>query len=258
MARRFALLFVATFIAVSLVHIPFPLDFLGSASGVTLIHPDAALAIIAPVPSFIPSLSDELPLPALSQPATSPESRLPIDVRYRFYPVAGTTAAELRSQMIQHSPVSDAEGQTFDALTSWGVHWNFNFARLGKTCAARSVRTHVDVLFTLPQWKVSRYASPQLKAEWHSYLQALQLHEEGHKKNGVDAAQAVMRALRQLADYPDCRQLEKAAKETADRVIMTYNQRDVEYDRATGHGRTQGAIFPTVNAGAESAPRASL
>lgn len=256
MSRRFVLLFLSTFIAVFLVRIPFSLN-LKSASGVALFRPDAALATVAPAPSLIPPLPHELPLPVSQSPALS-ESHLPIDVHYRFYPVAGTTAAELRSQMIQQSPVRAAEGHTFDALTNWSVHWNFNFNRTGKTCAARSIRTHVDILFTLPQWKKPQYASPQLQAEWDYYMQALKLHEEGHKKNGVDAAQSVMQALRQLPDYPDCRQLEKAAKETADRVIAAHNQRDVEYDRATGHGRTQGAVFPIASAASESAPRASL
>jgi len=256
--RRFALLFLSTLIAVSFVRVPSFSDWL-SGSWFTLFRTSSALATISPPPPVLPSsLTDPL-LPSLSpSPAPSSESHLPVDVRYHFYPIAGTTAAELRSQMLQRSPVSDAEGRSFDALTNWNVHWNIRFARNGKSCVARSINTQVDVVFTLPRWKGSHYVSSGLRTEWNHYMTALQLHEEGHKKNGVAAAQSVLQVLRQLPEYPNCRELEKAAKEAADQVIAVYNRQDIAYDRATGHGRTQGAVFPLIHADAQTAPNASL
>lgn len=258
MFRRFALLFVSTFVAVFLVRIPsFPSLLSGSES--ILFHPDSALATLSPSSSIIPtSLIESSPAGSALAPGTFPEIRLPVDVHYRFYSIGGTTADELRSQLAQQSPVNDAEGRSFDALTSWNVYWNFRYARRGKTCSARSINTKLDVVFTLPRWKAPRYVSSGLWSEWNSYMTALKLHEEGHKKNGVDAADSVLQALHQLPAYPTCHQLEKAAKEAAERVIAAYNRRDVEYDRATGHGRTQGAVFPIVNTASQPVPHPSL
>jgi predicted secreted Zn-dependent protease len=47
-----------------------------------------------------------------------------------------------------------------------------------------------------------------------------------------------------MSAYPTCEQLGLAANAAAHQVIKIYNQRDIEYDRVTRHGRTQGARFP--------------
>lgn len=244
MSRRFALLFISTFIAVSFVRVPAFVDLVSAPWSALSQSHSASASIVLPSIFSAPLLE---PFPSASSPVAAASS-LPVSVRYDFYPIAGATATELRRQMMQQSPVSDAEGRSFDALTSWEVYWNFRYRRTGKGCAARSVNTRLNVVFTLPQWKIPRSASSELQTEWNDYIQALKLHEEGHKKNGVDAAEAVLRALHQLPEYPNCQQLEKAAKQTADQVIAIFNQRDVEYDRATAHGRTQGAVFPIAHA----------
>ncbi|WP_088891747.1 DUF922 domain-containing Zn-dependent protease [Leptolyngbya ohadii] len=253
MSRRFVLLFVSTFIVVSLVRVPSIADFL-SASWSPLFQPNSAYATISPSqisPSFVPTPATE---PLTSPPAIS----LPVSVRYDFYPIDGRTADELRSQMLEYSPVKDASGNSFDALTHWHIQWNFRFNRTRNSCSARAVNTRLDVTFTMPQWKAAQPISSALQSEWDEYMKALTLHEDGHKKNGVEAAQAVLQALKQLPPYSNCRDLEKAAQQTADRIITAHNQRDIDYDRATGHGRTQGAVFPIMNANAENAPHAAL
>lgn len=248
MSPRSALLFVSTLLVVLLLHAPTArlmadnsIDNSILTAWLGLFQPDPAMAVaslspVVPPPARSPILSGSPAAPAASPP--------PLSVKYHFYPIQGTTADELRSQMLQTSPVSDPNGNSFDALTRWDVHWNFHFARSGKSCSPDAVSSRVDVLFTLPQWRVPNFVSSDLQTEWADYIKALKLHEEGHKKNGIDAAQAVQQALNRLPEYPDCQQLEKAAKQVADRVIADYNQRDIAYDRATGHGRTQGAVFP--------------
>lgn len=75
-------------------------------------------------------------------------------------------------------------------------------------------------------------------------MTALQLHEDGHKDHGVAAAQEVLSTITNLPAYPSCPELETAANTAGKSVIERYNQKDIEYDRVTQHGATQGAIFP--------------
>ncbi|MBW4487924.1 MAG: DUF922 domain-containing Zn-dependent protease [Trichocoleus desertorum ATA4-8-CV12] len=181
-----------------------------------------------------------------SQPIypVQPSSLQPtVKIQHRYYPVTGSTVQHLRSDIAHLSPVTQG-GQHYDANTDWYVRWSYRYVRTGISCSMSHVSSHVDITFTLPKWQTASKASRSLMNQWSHYSAALQLHEDGHKDHGIAAGQEVLRTLSNLPAYPSCRALEAAANTTARKVIQHYNQRDVEYDRNTGHGFTQGAVFP--------------
>lgn len=177
-----------------------------------------------------------------SRPISSP----PVSISYRYYPITGISASELRSQMSQRGPIDQHEGRRYDAHTEWVVRWSYRYTQARNLCRVRSATTKVAVTFTMPQWKAPFNAERSLIADWNAYLASLQLHEEGHKRNGVDAGQDVVQALNQLPAYPSCKALEGAIQSTAQTIIKQYNQKDLAYDRTTRHGYTQGAVFPRI------------
>lgn len=188
------------------------------------------------------SLIQPLTTPASPHSALTPH----VQIAYRYYPISGMTASELRSHMNQLGPRDHIEGRTYDARTDWAVKWSYRYSMRGGQCAMQSVVTQVEVTFTLPRWTGAGQAERSLRAHWKHYQAALQHHEEGHKQHGIEAGYAVQRSLSQLPRAASCTELEATAQTTARAVIKTYNQKDLDYDRVTRHGFTQGAVFPTA------------
>jgi predicted secreted Zn-dependent protease len=194
--------------------------------------------------SLVTGLPLLYPQPLAARPAA--RSAPAVKISYQYYPIAGTTASELRSQMNRFGPHDEGEDRRYDARTDWRVQWSYRYGMQNGLCAMQQVNTQVGITFTLPQWKSSSGAGRSLVQDWQRYMASLQLHEDGHKDHGVAAAQDVQQTLRQLPHATSCAILEANAKAAARAVIQTYNAKDLEYDHTTRHGYTQGAVFPTT------------
>ncbi len=190
------------------------------------------------------SSGGETALTAASTVPPSPPSPR-VNIRYRYYPIVGNTAAALRQQMSRMGPQSQTNGQRYDARTDWHVHWAYNYGRRGGRCAITSMNTRVDVLYILPGWTAPRNTPASLIAEWQRYMGALKTHEIGHKNHGVEAGTAVLRTLHGIAPQPTCEALQAMINQRLKNAVVPYNQKDLEYDRITRHGFTQGAVFPS-------------
>jgi predicted secreted Zn-dependent protease len=70
------------------------------------------------------------------------------------------------------------------------------------------------------------------------------LHESGHARNAVAAARKIEAGLTALPPEPTCEALRSKANDLGHALIKEANQADLDYDRATQHGATQGARFP--------------
>ncbi|NJR57931.1 MAG: DUF922 domain-containing Zn-dependent protease [Cyanobacteria bacterium CRU_2_1] len=184
------------------------------------------------------------------------ESLIPIvRIHYDYYPIDGTTAAELRSQMLQDGSMSELEERRYDAYTKWRVQWSYNHAMTEQGCMTASLEGQVDITFTLPQWDTPPNTSSSLIEAWNQYLAALQVHENGHMVNGLEAGIDVLYTLSRSPAYSSCQELEASVDTTTEQIIHYYNQQDINYDRHTQHGLTQGAVFPPAHPSALREPR---
>lgn len=172
-------------------------------------------------------------------PAVGPQ----VSVGYNYYSVSGETAQQLRKQMSQFGP-QDSQGRRFDGWTKWNIRWTYRWYDSGDRCKITSSQVKVDIRFTMPRWQPAANASLSLVQHWQRYLAALQLHENGHKDNGLKAAQEIDQILAQLPTAASCSALEVKANQSAQQIVKRYNQADIAYDQQTSHGRTQGAVFP--------------
>jgi predicted secreted Zn-dependent protease len=68
-------------------------------------------------------------------------------------------------------------------------------------------------------------------------------HEHGHRDIALEGAEALRQALTSLPPGPTCEQVALNAQATADNFVTRYNERQVQYDRLTNHGATQGAVL---------------
>lgn len=131
------------------------------------------------------------------------------------------------------------DGQRFHGYTRWHVRWTFRWwreesGRCNITEAATRLRADVQ----LPEL---HGATPRQRALFERYRAALSRHEQGHVQFGRDAAQAIDQGIARLPAAPDCATLERDANALGQRLLREYAQRERDYDRATGHGATQGA-----------------
>ena len=156
--------------------------------------------------------------------------------------ISGATERELRRSISQSRPWKDKrEG---DANTEWKIEWTFRLRSSERACQLDSFATKTTITMTLPKW-MPRPAVPELLTQrWESYLTALKTHEDGHKKIALAAVAEIQRRVKMLKPQPTCEDFSELLNGTARSVIAEYRQKEIEYDRQTDHGATQGARFP--------------
>jgi predicted secreted Zn-dependent protease len=159
------------------------------------------------------------------------------------YPIYGANEDELRREMNAKGPTGGGASR-YDGYTRWNISWRYQYQSRGGECRLTDIVTDVKVTMTLPDWRNEGAAPERLRSRWRQYLAALTVHEMGHRRHGMDAAREIDHSLGAMPPQADCSALGKAANALGDQIIKKYNERDLEYDRSTGHGRSQNARFP--------------
>lgn len=158
------------------------------------------------------------------------------------YEIAGKNARQLRDAMDRFGP--SANGERFDARTDWRVGSSGRFQPTDAACELAELSVVVEVTTILPRWIDESEASKRLGERWARYMAALELHEDGHKEIGVEAAKEVMERIREIPPQRTCTALQEVIELATAGVVAEYRAREVTYDRQTEHGKSQGAIFP--------------
>lgn len=126
------------------------------------------------------------------------------------YKVYGNTFSELRDNMKQDGP------NGYWAYTSWYVNWT------------SSCRVTVQVKLTIPELADRAALTSRQLEQWDQMMVALIAHEKIHASYGISAAKEI--------EHRNCN--------NAQSVIKSWNQRDLDLDRNTDHGRFQGVELP--------------
>ena len=151
-----------------------------------------------------------------------------------YYDIRGSTVAELSAAMNESGPVA-YDGWKGAAATHWYISWEWpGYGSADCRLDEADISYQLDV--TLPRWKPPADVSPELVAEWNDYIRALAGHEQRHVDFVPEGAAQAGQAIRAAT----C----ETAEEAAQAAVETIRQRDRDYDAATNHGATQGAIFP--------------
>lgn len=166
-----------------------------------------------------------------------------VTVKTETYDIYGTTAKELRNQMVLFG-VTWRDGKKYDALTTWFTRWNYTWESGVHSCKITGVRTSVEVIHRIPRWVNPDQAPPALWSQWERYMENLLLHERGHRDIGIAAASEIEAAIGRMPPERSCKALETTANALGERTLERYRELEADYDKNTGHGRTQGAVFP--------------
>lgn len=158
----------------------------------------------------------------------------------RSYEVRQQPGMSLLQALNQATPIRE-NGRPFFGYTDWRVNWQYRYdTRPDGRCGITSVAVKLVVTMTLPVLKES---TPEVAAQFASYLPALIEHEEGHRRVGQAAAQQVDAAIAQLPPMASCPLLEAEANRIATELVERATRNDKTYDAATQHGCTQGACL---------------
>jgi predicted secreted Zn-dependent protease len=148
------------------------------------------------------------------------------------YSISGDTADELRASL------NENRGMDYDAYTSWTIQWTYD------DCSDPAWSLSLAISYIMPEWDPPPGADPALVDRWSTYIDALYCHEYGHGDLAIDCANDLLDALEQIPGTSDCGALLDSASQVTDTVIADCNDADIEYDDATNHGATMGAVFP--------------
>lgn len=173
--------------------------------------------------------------------ASEDDGTVRLHIEEVHYEVTGGTPAALAAALERHGP--QESGRAHFARTEWEVDATYRLVRRRGSCrlGALTVRAHVQT--RLPRWRRSATAPVALQKAWGRFYRALARHERGHRVLAEEAAEAVRRRLVDLRGAT-CASLEAEAHREVVAVLNEYERYNRAYDAATGHGRTEGAVWP--------------
>jgi predicted secreted Zn-dependent protease len=166
-----------------------------------------------------------------------------VHIRVEYYDVHGHSAHELRQSMNRHGN-KWTDGATYDALTTWNVMSHYDLAEENGQCRVVSVKVNAEIVHKLPRWVNRSETAPGLVEKWDRYLQALMVHEEGHRDFGIQAARETEEAISGMTTSRGCEELRSVLKARVDELIDQIKKQELEYDQRTDYGRLQGVVFP--------------
>lgn len=132
-------------------------------------------------------------------------------IRNHYYPIRGTSSAELKAQMKANGP------NGWWAYTTWYVRWTGD------------CRVSLTIDYTMPKWTNAAAAPAKLRSAWDRMYANLKAHEEGHGRHGIEAAREVAQSK---------------CKGDPRRITNKWATQDKVYDAKTNHGVAQGVVLP--------------
>lgn len=159
---------------------------------------------------------------------------------FEHYIIAPERVEQIKLELRTHSPVS-RKNKVFHGGTEWTLVPDFRWKQIGNLCKIQDVRVKLDGIYTLPKLKNDLPVGSEIKKRFEQYYQALLEHEKGHQDLWLSAGQEIETLLTSFEPFYSCQELAKQAKIRVGKVIHTYQQHNRDYDKQTGHGRTQGA-----------------
>lgn len=162
--------------------------------------------------------------------------------KYEYYEVQGGCEKDLLCQM-KRKGIAWSDGKKYDSTTNWHVMWKYGYSRTPGSCSAESFRVFVDITFLYPKWMPGGDAPRDLTDKWEAYMKNLVMHENGHRDLAVEAAAELARAVAELPPLPTCADVDREVRALARTRMSMLNDDEKQYDTATNHGYTQGAVF---------------
>ena len=165
-----------------------------------------------------------------------------------WYPINGSTLADLRNEMAAHGPHDDegAHAGMTRNWTYWRVHLGGGDA--SNPCSMRAVSVTVYDTVTLPLWTPPPHADSALVAEWGRFVTMLGRHEAGHRSIAIEYAGQIAQAIASLSSRASCPDMLAAANAQGQAILASSRTRQKQYDADTEHGLRRGTALENLDA----------
>ncbi len=161
------------------------------------------------------------------------------------YQIYGTNGTQLRTEIQQCAPnLSVGTQAEFTSETNYQINWSYSYTILGNDmCQATKPKVGVHISMVLPLWQPNSSATQTFVNQWQSFISNLTIHENGHVALDEQYANQM---VSDLQNYPvmSCDILQQSVTNTLNNDVLALNIANDQYDTATNHGATQGAILP--------------
>lgn len=153
------------------------------------------------------------------------------DTEITWFRVGGLTVRELRASKEVNGPFNGIAEARVWGQCGWRLRWKFDHDRTQGDCRLGAHTVILASRIWLPKWDDYNRASAEVRGKWDTFYKRLVIHEDGHKANGVRAANDLARRLRGMRPYPTCEALNQEISRQADRISSEYRLVDRAFDR---------------------------
>lgn len=160
------------------------------------------------------------------------------------YEIRGRDYDDLLREMRRNGPGIDDSGTRFGVhVAAW--RWSYRYRTGGgrTRCRVSEASVLLRSVIVLPKWVDRAGASRDVESAWPRFVAALTEHETGHRHRAKEYGVRLWQSLLGL-EAATCEGLEALVSETAARIVEEGEAAQSEYDRDTGHGVRQGAMWP--------------
>lgn len=170
-----------------------------------------------------------------------PAARVVTTAQQQPYAVEGATAEELLRSMVARAP--ESQDGTYFGLTVTELSFRYRHRRTDAGCALNDVHIDLAVRVALPAWTPGPGAGYDLRRDWARFTSNLRRHEDRHRTLAESGADRIRAALDGL-EARTCAAVDAEAQRRAEQIQRETDAAHRRYDDETGHGRTQGAVWP--------------
>jgi predicted secreted Zn-dependent protease len=160
------------------------------------------------------------------------------------YLVHGSTADEITRQMKALGPRDPIGHFLWYGLTTplYDVDTACGCSDAG--CASPTVTVNLLINYMLPHWSEPGMEHDRLAAYWSYFEGAITTHEQGHGDIAATCAWQMGDAITALPPAATCEAYSAAVNAARIAVSAQCRQMQQAYDNSTGHGATQGVVWP--------------
>jgi predicted secreted Zn-dependent protease len=161
--------------------------------------------------------------------------KIPGSTRLEYYYLQSPTLALLKEELRKKGP-TDLNGKSRDAFTYWRISWQWP----QEIADWRDLRCKIQTRVTLPRWNPVKMPPDHELRKWRDFTAALAHHEANHLRNVLTRYDEPCAAIRELVSELGAPPSKQLAQARADDKLQELRRFDLEYDRSTDHGRTEG------------------
>lgn len=162
------------------------------------------------------------------------------------YAVGGRTTTDL-TRALETKAMADPHepGSRYYAMTEWHVSSNWQWQAEARGCMLDRASVTVAITMTLPTLTTRQGLAPELLTRWDKFIANTITHEKGHVTRALDGGRDYQRALGNLAPQAGtCLTMRPTLDNLFRQHLDAIDRVNVQYDKETDHGATQGAVFP--------------